>query len=100
MERASAHLSSATRLTGLLLAPPLLSLDVFSYISYARLGAGEGLNPYDAVPADLVGDPTRGRLDPGLRGDLTIVDDGLQVVAVGALHLYGDDNLPEMLKKP
>jgi hypothetical protein len=29
-----------------LLAPPLLSRDVFNYISYARIGAVHGLNPY------------------------------------------------------
>jgi hypothetical protein len=44
--------------TGLLivlfvLAPPLLSLDVFSYISYARLGAEHGLNPYEFAPSAL-----------------------------------------------
>ena len=40
------------------LAPPLISLDVFSYLSYARLGALHGLNPYGhapaAIPHDLV----------------------------------------------
>jgi hypothetical protein len=39
-----------------LLAPPLLSQDVFSYISYARLEIVHSLNPYthspDAVPSD------------------------------------------------
>jgi uncharacterized membrane protein len=39
-----------------LLAPPLLSQDVFSYISYARLEVVHSLNPYthspDAVPSD------------------------------------------------
>jgi alpha-1,6-mannosyltransferase len=45
------------------IAPPLLSLDVFSYISYARLGAEHGLNPYDAVPADLPGDPAAARVE-------------------------------------
>jgi alpha-1,6-mannosyltransferase len=35
------------------LAPPLLSLDVFSYISYARLGAVHGLNPYEFAPAAI-----------------------------------------------
>jgi hypothetical protein len=45
------------------LAPPLLSLDVFSYISYARLGADHGLNPYDAVPADLLADPAGERVE-------------------------------------
>jgi alpha-1,6-mannosyltransferase len=39
-----------------LLAPPLLSQDVFSYISYARLDVLHGLGPYthspDAVPSD------------------------------------------------
>ena len=39
------------------LAPPLLSQDVFSYISYARLGALHGLNPYVHVPAERP--PTR-----------------------------------------
>ncbi len=39
------------------LAPPLLSQDVFSYISYARLGADHGLNPYTHTPADYAGDP-------------------------------------------
>ena len=38
------------------IAPPLLSLDVFSYLSYARLDALGGLNPYEAVPADLPDD--------------------------------------------
>ncbi len=33
------------------LAPPLLSRDVFSYISSGRLAAKHGLNPYVAVPA-------------------------------------------------
>lgn len=32
------------------LAPPLLSLDAFSYLSYARLEALHGLNPYEHVP--------------------------------------------------
>jgi Glycosyltransferase family 87 len=45
------------------LAPPLLSLDVFSYIAYARLGAEHGLNPYDAVPAALPNDPAASRVE-------------------------------------
>ena len=40
-----------------LLAPPLLSQDVFSYIAYARLGAHHGLNPYTHSPMAIVGDP-------------------------------------------
>ncbi|GAC1316539.1 MAG: alpha-(1-_6)-mannopyranosyltransferase A [Thermoleophilaceae bacterium] len=32
------------------LAPPLLSTDVFGYLSYARLGALHGLNPYLSAP--------------------------------------------------
>ena len=39
-----------------LLAPPLLSQDVFSYIAYARLGVEHGLNPYTATPLDIRGD--------------------------------------------
>lgn len=45
------------------LAPPLLSLDVFSYISYARLGVEEGLNPYESVPAAIPDDPIASRVD-------------------------------------
>jgi alpha-1,6-mannosyltransferase len=43
-------------IAGFTLAPPLLSLDVFSYISYARLEALYGLNPYQHVPLDVPGD--------------------------------------------
>jgi alpha-1,6-mannosyltransferase len=39
------------------LAPPLLSQDVFSYISYARLEALHGLNPYTSPPSAVSGDP-------------------------------------------
>ncbi|MFN2612188.1 MAG: glycosyltransferase 87 family protein [Solirubrobacterales bacterium] len=38
------------------LAPPLLSLDVFSYISYARLETLYDLNPYKHVPLERPGD--------------------------------------------
>jgi len=44
------------------LAPPLLSLDVFSYISYARLGALHGLNPYDFAPAAIPHDLAASRV--------------------------------------
>ncbi len=40
-----------------LLAPPLLSQDVFSYIAYARLGVEHSLNPYTHSPLDIPGDP-------------------------------------------
>jgi alpha-1,6-mannosyltransferase len=36
-----------------LLAPPLLSQDVFSYIAYARLGAKHSLDPYTHAPIDI-----------------------------------------------
>lgn len=39
-----------------LLAPPLLSQDVFSYIAYARLGVEHDLNPYEHAPVDAAGD--------------------------------------------
>ena len=39
-----------------LLAPPLLSQDVFSYIAYARLGVEHDLNPYEHAPDDATGD--------------------------------------------
>jgi len=43
-----------------LLAPPLLSRDVFSYIAYARLGVEHSLNPYTNAPVDISGDPVFG----------------------------------------
>jgi hypothetical protein len=43
-----------------LLAPPLLSQDVFSYIAYARLGVEHGLNPYVHFPFEIGGDPVYG----------------------------------------
>jgi hypothetical protein len=39
-----------------LLAPPLLSQDVFSYVAYARLGVEHGLDPYTHAPLDIPGD--------------------------------------------
>jgi len=39
------------------LSPPLLSHDVFSYISYARLGVAHGLDPYAATPSMAPSDP-------------------------------------------
>jgi alpha-1,6-mannosyltransferase len=43
-----------------LLAPPLLSHDVFSYIAYARLGVEHGLNPYVHAPVEIPADPVFG----------------------------------------
>jgi hypothetical protein len=43
-----------------LLAPPLLSQDVFSYIAYARLGVEHGLSPYAHAPIDIPHDPVFG----------------------------------------
>jgi alpha-1,6-mannosyltransferase len=40
-----------------LLAPPLLSGDVFSYVAYGRLGAEHGINPYLHGPAAAPDDP-------------------------------------------
>ncbi|MEO7197330.1 MAG: glycosyltransferase 87 family protein [Solirubrobacterales bacterium] len=45
------------------LAPPLLSLDVFSYISYARLGVEHGLNPYDYGPSAIPADAAASRVE-------------------------------------
>ncbi len=45
------------------LAPPLLSLDVFSYISYARLGVEHGLNPYDFAPSAIPADEAAMRVE-------------------------------------
>ena len=48
---------SIVALVGLFaLAPPLLSLDLFSYISYARLDGLHDLNPYEFPPSSAPGD--------------------------------------------
>jgi hypothetical protein len=39
-----------------LLAPPLLSQDVFSYVAYARLGVEHSLDPYTHAPVDIRAD--------------------------------------------
>lgn len=44
------------------LSPPLLSLDVFSYISYARLLTEHGLNPYEFPPAAIPADESAMRV--------------------------------------
>ena len=43
-----------------LLAPPLLSQDVFSYIAYARLGVAHSLSPYTHAPVNIPSDPVFG----------------------------------------
>ena len=41
-----------------LLAPPLLSTDIFSYVAYGRLGALYGANPYLHGPSAIALDPS------------------------------------------
>lgn len=41
-----------------LLAPPLFSSDVFSYVAYGRMGVLHGLNPYQLGPAAIAADPS------------------------------------------
>ncbi len=54
---------AAAGLAIFLLAPPLHSLDVFSYISYARLAVDHGLNPYEAPPAAIPLDEAASRVE-------------------------------------
>lgn len=42
----------------LLLGPPLISQDVFGYLSFARMGALHGLDPYTHVAAEAFTDPS------------------------------------------
>lgn len=56
--RPSTALSAVVLLhAALLLAPPILSGDAFSYLAYARLYAVHGLNPYWHAAEDAPGDP-------------------------------------------
>ena len=41
----------------MLLGPPLISQDVFGYLSFARMGALHGLDPYTHVAAEAPTDP-------------------------------------------
>lgn len=41
-----------------LIAPPLLSTDIFSYVAYARMGALHALNPYQFGPLVIRDDPS------------------------------------------
>jgi alpha-1,6-mannosyltransferase len=51
-------------LTLVLLAPPLLSTDVFSYIAYGRAGALYGANPYLHGPSAISLDPSYSFIGP------------------------------------
>jgi hypothetical protein len=62
--RAARHLSRRAVLTSIaalnalvLVAPPLLSTDLFSYIAYGRLGSTYGINPYLHGPNVISFDP-------------------------------------------
>jgi hypothetical protein len=45
------------------LAPPLHSLDLFSYVSYGEIDAAEGLNPYEDPPEALSGNDAVDRVE-------------------------------------
>jgi alpha-1,6-mannosyltransferase len=77
----------ALALAAFALAPPLLSLDVFSYISYARLGAVHGLNPYDFSPATIPHDLAASRVED--YRDATSVYGPLFTLATYPLGLVG-----------
>lgn len=72
-----------------MLAPPLLTTDVFGYIDYARLGAVHGLDPYSkgaqAVPSDPVYPYVLWHHLPSPYGPLfTLLSYGLAPLGVGA----------------
>jgi alpha-1,6-mannosyltransferase len=69
------------------LAPPLLSLDLFSYASYARLEALHGLNPYSHSPLDL---------PPGDRAAALVQDQRDVVSAYGPLFTLGTTPLAHL----
>ncbi len=48
---------------GFAVAPVLLSHDVYSYVSYARLGVVHGLDPYSTPPAAIPSDPAFGQVE-------------------------------------
>src|SRR3954471_8111182 len=73
------------RLTGTdVLAGSVLTLDVAlrHAVQVAGLGLVEALAAVTVTPADLLGRPDLGRLAPGARADLVVLDERLDVVSV------------------
>ncbi len=71
------------------LAPPVLSPDVFGYLAYARIGTVHGLNPYVQSPLAIMADPiytfVRWRLQIDPYGPLfTLVSYPLGVLGLAA----------------
>jgi len=69
-------------------APVIACLRILRSITGCDLD--EAVATATTTPAALLGDATRGRIAPGLRGDLTLVDDNLApvVTVVGGLVAY------------
>jgi Glycosyltransferase family 87 len=63
LSRRAIRIAVALGVLAFALAPPLHSLDVFSYISYDRLGVLHGLNPYTATPAAIPHDAAAMRVE-------------------------------------
>ncbi len=57
------RLAIAAGVLAFALAPPLHSLDVFSYLSYDRLGVLHGLNPYTSAPSAIPHDAAAMRVE-------------------------------------
>jgi glycosyl transferase family 87 len=73
----------------MLLAPPLLSADVFGYLDFGRLGVLHHLNPYSHAPAAVPGDAAypfvQWRNEPSLYGPLfTLTSYALAPLGVAA----------------
>ncbi len=61
--RRTINVAVAAAVVAFALAPPLHSLDVFSYLSYDRLGVLHGLNPYTSTPAVIPHDAAAMRVE-------------------------------------
>lgn len=79
--------------TGLLAGSGTHLLDCLRWAwDHTSLDPGELLSMATSVPADLVGATDRGRVRPGARADLTVLDDAgeLQATIVGGAVVHGE----------
>jgi N-acetylglucosamine-6-phosphate deacetylase len=85
--------AGTVRLADGTLAGSAASLDACLRVLVRATGCtwAEAVATATSTPAHLIGETTRGRLDPGCRGDMTLVDDSFTVVAtvVGGVLAHG-----------
>lgn len=73
-----------------LLAPVLLSTDVYTYWDYGRLAAVHGENPYVTEPREYAGDPAFGRMGAMWRDTTSVYGPAFTLASEGHAAAVGD----------